>query len=89
MHGTAVEKKRVCVNVVKERLIDQADKRVPFMLRPAFKRELPTCILSTYCSPVVTGCGMSVPTHRCGRALSNATRWSYISFVTIKQLSLA
>jgi hypothetical protein len=53
------------VNVVKERLIDQADKRVPFMLRPAFKRELPA-----YCSPVVTGAAVwSVAITRCSRAV--------------------
>jgi hypothetical protein len=71
----------ICVDVEKERLIDEADKRVPFMLRPAFKRELPTCVLSTYCSPVVTAAGVwSVPTTRCSRALSNATQWNCISF---------
>jgi hypothetical protein len=46
----------VCVNVVKDRLIDQADKREPFMVRPTFKRELPACILLTHCGRVTHIC---------------------------------
>jgi hypothetical protein len=69
----------VYVIVVRGWLIDQADKRVPLMLRLAFPRELPTCIQSTYCSPVVTAPGVgNVPITRCSRALSDATQWSYV-----------
>jgi len=77
------------LNIVKERLIDQVDKSVPFMLRPAFPpSELPACVRSTYLQPSGDWLVLQTP-YVSALCLMPHSGFMFRLTLTIKQLSFA